>query len=116
MIIPANPIIVSANVSNVKIDGEVVPGLEFIDYKIENSRVEGHLKVRSIYQPFEMLLTGPPKRKSFQMVIEFKKAGKSIMTFSFDECYVTSTNFSMDANGVYTSEYTFNGTRIRQRF
>ena len=113
---PASPTIISSNVSNVKIDGEVIPGLISIDYKIESGRVEGNLKVSSVYRPFEMILTGPANRKSFQMVIELKKTTRTMMTLSFDECYVSSTNFSMDANGVSTSEYKFNGNRIRQRF
>jgi len=113
---PATPTLVSANVSNVKINGEVVPGLQFIDDKIGNGRVEGHLKVSSVYRPLEMVLTGSGSRKTFQILIELKKQGITIMTLSFDECYVTRTNFLMNANGVSTSEYTFNGTRIRQRF
>lgn len=133
---PASPVIISANVSNIKVDGEVVPGLQYIDYKIVRNRqnvhnigidervgvdygpmyVEGSLRVRSTYPVFDtMLITGVADVTPFQLVVELKKGGEAIKTLSFDECYLEGKSFSMDANGVGMSEYSFTGTRLREQ-
>ena len=133
---PASPVIISANVSNIKVDGEVVPGLQYIDYKIVRNRqnvhnigidervgvdygpmyVEGSLRVRSTYPAFDtMLITGVADVVPFQLVVELKKGGESLKTLSFDECYLEGKSFTMDANGVGISEYTFTGTRLREQ-
>lgn len=133
---PASPTIISANVSNIKVDGEIVPGLQYIDYKIVRNRqnvhnigidervgvdygpmyVEGCIRVRSTYPQFDtMLITGVADVTPFQLVVELKKLGESIKTLSFDECYLEGKSFSMDANGVGMSEYTFTGTRLREQ-
>jgi hypothetical protein len=129
---PASPVVVSANVSNVKCDGEVIPGLQSIDYKIVRSRqnvhaiglherlgvdygdmyVMGVLRVRSSYPKFEELMA---TEKSFQIVVELKKATESVGTISFDECTLESNRLTLDANGQAISEYTFTGTRIRSK-
>jgi len=131
-----NPVIISANVSNIKVDGEVIPGLQAIEYKIVRNRqnvhnigiderigvdygpmyVTGTLRVRSTHPPFDtMLVTGVAEVKPFQLVVELKKGGQSIKTLSFDECYLESKSFSMDANGVGMSDYSFTGTRLREQ-
>ncbi len=133
---PASPTIISANVSNIKVDGEVIPGLQYIDYKIVRNRqnihnigidervgvdygpmyVEGSIRVRSTYPPFDtMLIRGVADVVPFQLVVELKKLGEAIKTLSFDECYLEGKSFSMDANGVGMSEYTFTGTRLREQ-
>jgi hypothetical protein len=133
---PASQSLISANVSNIKVDGEVVPGLQYIEYKIVRNRqnihnigidervgvdygpmyVEGSMRVRSTFPLFDtMLITGVADVKPFQLVIELKKLGESIKTLSFDECYLESKSFSMDANGVGISDYTFTGTRLREQ-
>jgi len=132
----ADPIIISANVSNVKVDGDVIPGLQAIEYKIVRNRqnvhnigiderigvdygpmyVEGTLRVRSTFPKFDtMLITGISEVKAFQLVVELKKAAQSIKTLSFDECFLEGKVFSMDANGVGVSDYTFTGTRLREQ-
>jgi len=129
---PASPVVVSANVSNVKCDGEVIPGLQSIDYKIVRSRqnvnaigiherlgvdygemyVMGVLRVRSSYPKFEEMMA---TEKSFQIVVELKKMTQSIGTITFDECTLESNRLTLDANGQAISEYTFTGTRIRSK-
>ena len=130
---PANPVLMSANVSNVKIDGEVVAGLQAIEYKIVRNRqnvhnigiderigvdygpmyVTGTLKVRSTYPPLDtMLISGVADVVPFQLV---KKLGESIKTLSFDDCYLEGKSFAMDANGVGISEYSFTATRLREQ-
>jgi hypothetical protein len=129
---PASPIVVSANVSNVKCDGEVIPGLQSIDYKIVRSRknvhaigiherlgidygemyVTGVLRVRSSYPHFEELMA---EEKPFQLVVQLKKGTEEVGTISFDECSLESNRLTLDANGQAISEYTFTGTRIRSK-
>jgi hypothetical protein len=131
-----NPTLISANVSNIKVDGEVVPGLQAIDYKIVRNRqninnigiderigvdygpmyVTGNLRVRSTYPKLdEMLIKSAADFKSFQLVVELKKLGQVIKTLSFDDCYREGKNFSMDANGVGISDYSFTSTRLREQ-
>jgi hypothetical protein len=120
---PAIPVVVSANVSNVKCDGEVIPGLQSIDYKITRSRknvqaigiherlgvdygsmyVTGILTVRSSYPKFEELMA---TEKPFQLVVQLKKGTQEIGTISFDECSLESNRLTLDANGQAISEYT----------
>lgn len=130
-----SPAIISANVSNIKVDGEVIPGLQAIEYKIVRNRqnvhnigldervgvdygpmyVTGSLRVRSTYPAFDtMLITGVADVKPFQLVVELKKGAESLKTLAFDECYLEGKNFSMDANGVGISDYMFTGTRLRE--
>jgi len=131
-----NPTIISANVSNVKCDGEVIPGLQAIEFKLVRNRqnihnigidervgvdygpmyVTGSLRVRSAYPKFDTwLITGVAEVKPFQLVVEFKKGKESIKTLSFDECYLEGKSFSIDANGIGISDYTFTGTRLREQ-
>jgi hypothetical protein len=136
MKMPANPVLMSANVSNIKVDGEVVPGLQAIEYKIVRNRqnvhnigiderigvdygpmyVTGTLRVRSTYPKLDtLLIKGVADVKSFQVVVELKKLGQAIKTLSFDECYLEGKNFSLDANGVGISDYSFTATRVREQ-
>jgi hypothetical protein len=131
----SSPAIVSANVSNIKVDGEVIPGLQAIEYKIVRNRenvhnigidervgvnygpmyVQGSLRVRSTYPQFDtMLITGVADVKPFQLVVELKKGPNAIKTLSFDECYLEGKSFALDANGTGVSDYTFTGTRLRE--
>jgi hypothetical protein len=131
-----NPVIISANVSNIKVDGEVIPGLQAIEYKIVRNRqnvhnighderigvdygpmfVNGSLRVRSTYPKLDtMLISGVADVKPFQLVVELKKLGQSIKTLSFDDCYLEGKNFSMDSNGVGISDYSFTATRLREQ-
>jgi hypothetical protein len=131
-----NPALVSANVSNIKIDGEVIPGLQAIEYKCIRNRqnvhnigsderigvdygpmfVTGTIRVRSTYPKLDsMLIAGVADVKPFQLVVELKKLGQSVKTLSFDDCYLECKTFSMDANGVGLSDYSFTATRLREQ-
>jgi hypothetical protein len=129
--------IISANVSNIKVDGEVIPGLQAIEYKIVRNRqnvhnigidervgvnygpmyVTGTLRVRSTYPPFDTMLIEAVEGaevKPFQLVVELKRGGEVIKTLAFDECYLEGKSFSMDSNDMAMSDYTFTGTRLRE--
>jgi hypothetical protein len=131
-----NPTLISANVSNIKVDGEVIPGLQAIDYKVVRNRqnvhnigiderigvdygpmyVTGNLRVRSTYPKLdEMLVKGVADVKPFQLVVELKKLGEKIKTLSFDDCFLEGKSFAMDANGVGISDYSFTATRLREQ-
>ena len=131
-----NPVIMSANVSNIKIDGEAIPGLQALEYKIVRNRqnvhsiggderigvdygpmfVTGSMRVRSTAPKLDtILVSGIAQIKPFQLVVELKKGGESLKTLSFDDCYLEGKTFSMDANGVGISDYTFTATRLREQ-
>jgi hypothetical protein len=132
MIMPS-PTIITANVSNIKIDGEVVPGLQAIEYKIVRNRsnvhaigseerlaqdtgnlyVTGSFRVKSTdFRLDKWIVLGIDKPETFQIVIELKKSGIAQTTIAFDECTLEGKTFSMDANGVGMSDYAFTSTRI----
>lgn len=134
----ASPVIISANVSNVKCDGEVIPGLQAIEFQIVRNRqnihnigidervgidygpmyVQGILRVRSTYPKFDtMLVSGIADimGKSFQLVVEMKYGATSIKTLSFDECCLEGKDFRIDANGIGITDYRFTGTRVREQ-
>jgi hypothetical protein len=131
-----SPTLISANVSNIKVDGEVIPGLQAIDYKIIRNRqnihnigidertgvdygpmyVSGNLRVRSTYPKLdEMLIKAVADVKPFQLVVELKKLGQAIKTLSFDDCFLEGKSFAMDSNGVGVSDYSFTATRLREQ-
>jgi hypothetical protein len=133
---PSSPTLISANVSNIKVDGEAITGLQAIDYKIVRNRqnvhnigiderigvdygpmyVTGTLRVRSTYPKLDtMLIAGVADVKSFQLVVELKKLGQAVKTLSFDDCYLEGKTFSMDSNGVGLSDYSFTATRVREQ-
>ena len=128
-------LVASANVSNVKIDGKVVPGVQAIDYKVARSRqnvhhigaeerlgvdygsmiVTGALRIRSTYPDFDKALLAPATEvKPFQVIVELKKGPAVVKTLSFDDCYLEDKTFALDANGVGISVYTFTSTRLRE--
>jgi hypothetical protein len=130
------PAVASANVSSVKVDGEVIPGLQSIEWKIIRNRqnvyniggdervgvdygplyVQGVIRIRSTYPKFDSILLSPlPEVKSFQLVIELKMRGTAVKTISFDDCYLEDKTFTLDANGVGISLYTFTATRVREQ-
>jgi hypothetical protein len=130
-LVPVKAYVANANVSNVKCDGEVIKGLQSIDYKIVKKRsnvhaiglherygigygemyVTGVIRVRSAYPKFDQYMG---EEKSFQLVAELKDQKEAMGKITFDECYIESKNFSMEVNGQAVSEYTFTATRIRQ--
>ena len=130
-LVPTKSYVAQANVSNVKCDGEVIKGLQSIDYKIVKKRnnihnigiqerigidygdmyVTGILRVRSAFPKFDVYMG---EEKSFQLVAELKDQKEAMGKITFDECYIESKTFAMEVNGTALSEYAFTSTRIRQ--
>jgi hypothetical protein len=134
---------ISANVTDVKCDGEAVSGLQSITYRIVRNRqnihrigsderlgvdygpmyVEGTLTVRSTYPKLDSILVkGQVDVIPFQLVIDLKSSAigtrkwcQAVKTLTFDECYLEGKDFSMDANGIGLSSYSFTSTRIREQ-
>lgn len=126
--------IFSANRSKVQVDGEVVEGLQSLAFKVITSKqdipavgsnervdvifglrtVQGELSVRSVSTKMDGLLQAQGR---FQIVAELKKdegdkAPKR--TLSFDDCYVESKTFALDASGSALTTYSFSATRVRE--
>lgn len=123
--------VAAANVSNVKCDGQVIKGVQSIDFKVIKKRsnvhaiglherygigygemyVTGIIRVQSAYIKFDQMMSD---EKSFQLVAELKDQKDSSGKITFDECYIESKNFTMQVNGQAVSEYAFTATRLRQ--
>jgi len=135
--------VISANVSDIKCDGETISGLQSIEFRIMRNRqnihrigsderlgvdygsmyVVGSLRVRSTYPKFDtILIKGQAEVTPFQLVVDLKTSalgtkawGQAVKTLTFDECYLEDKTFTMDANGIGISVYTFTSTRIREQ-
>ncbi len=129
--------VIAANASRVMIDGEAVPGIQAIDFKITRNRqnvhaigtderigsdygglfVQGAVRVKSIYPKLDDLLYQPiPSVTSFQIVVELQPQGigEAVRKITFDECVLEDKVFGMDASGVGITTYNFTSTRIRE--
>ncbi len=125
--------LVSAAKSKVTIDGEVVDGVQSIDFKVRRRQadvesigwderigvesgqivVTGTLRVSSMHKSLDDLLYMPVPL-SFNMVAELRKGDDLIKKITFDECYLDDKSFEMTANGVGLSVYNFTATRVRE--
>lgn len=129
--------VISANVTSVTIEGKDAPGLQAIEYKIVRNRQNIHNigqdeRIGVLYGP--LYVTGALRFRStspyldkmieteiagfeteeFQIVVGFKGRGESLTTLIFDGCHVEGKSFSIDANGIGVSDYTFTATRVRE--
>ena len=132
----AQTFIASANVSSIKVDGDVVNGAQSLSVKWERERrnvyavgsdvragvdygplfITGALQVRTTYPKLdEILLLEPADVKSFQLLVELKKGSSPVKTMAFDQCYLERKEFTIDANGQGLSTYVFTATRMREQ-
>jgi hypothetical protein len=125
--------LVSAAKSTVTIDGEVVDGIQSIDFKVRRRQadvesigwderigvesgqiiVTGTLRVSSMHKTLDDLLYMPVPL-SFNMVAQLNKGDELIKKITFDECYLDDKSFEMTANGVGLTVYNFTATRVRE--
>ncbi len=126
--------IFSANRSSVLVDGEAIEGLQSLAFKVVTEReyvravgsdervdvnfglrtVEGELMIRSANIILDTHLDAQSK---FQLVASLKKDDSSESakrTMSFDDCYVESKSFGMDAGGSPVTTYSYSATRLRE--
>ena len=128
------PKVFTANRSNVLLEGEAIEGLQTLTFRVVTEReyvravgsderidvsfgmrtVEGEIIVRSASFNLDTHLQQQTK---FQLVANLKKDESSdspTRTLSFDDCYVESKSFGMDAGGSATTTYLFSATRVRE--
>jgi len=128
------PTVFTANRSNVLIEGEAIEGLQSLTFRVVTEReyvravgsderidvsfgmrtVEGEMVVRSASFNLDIHLQ---QQSKFQLVANLKKDESSdspTRTLSFDDCYVESKSFDMDAGGSTTTTYLFSATRVRE--
>ena len=128
------PTLFTANRSNVLIEGEAIEGLQSLTFRVVTEReyvravgsderidvsfgmrtVEGEMVVRSANFNLDTHLQ---QQSKFQLVANLKKdesSDSATRTLSFDDCYVESKSFGMDAGGSATTNYLFSATRVRE--
>jgi hypothetical protein len=129
------PAIFSANSSSVLVDGEALEGLQSLVFRVMTERediraigsderldvsfglrtVMGEMVVKSTSAKLNQLLAN---RTGFQLVANLSKS-KGIqvtdqpVTYAFDQCYLESNSFGMDAGGTAVTTYAFSATRVR---
>ncbi len=130
------PTVFSANNSNVLVDGETVEGLQTLAFRVITERediravgtderidvsfglrtVQGEMVVRSASPKLDELLDA---RSGFGLVASLSKTAGITSTdqetkYEFDECYLESKSFGLDASGTAITTYAFTATRVRK--
>ena len=127
------PTVYSANRSNVLVNGKPVEGLQSLVYRVVTERqdvravgideridvifgmrtVQGELVVQSTNPDLDKCLD---ERKKLQIVVNLKRdeAEGAKRTLSFDDCFVESKSFNLDAGGSVLTTYVFTATRARE--
>ncbi|HLF78730.1 MAG TPA: hypothetical protein VJB57_14720 [Dehalococcoidia bacterium] len=123
------PTIFAASESKVLVNGEPVEGVRVIEYRHQQVRenvyalgsteriglisgpqfVDGRLKVAST-SPALNALNG---ESQFQITAQLKH-GSSVMTVTFDECYLQEKTFDIGVGGHGEATYAFTATRVRE--
>jgi len=123
----------SANQSNVLVNGKPVEGLQSLVYRVVTERqdvravgideridvifgmrtVQGELVVQSTNPDLDTCLTD---RSKLQIVANLKRdeSEGAKRTLSFDDCFIESKSFSLDAGGSVLTTYVFTATRARE--
>jgi hypothetical protein len=126
--------IVSAAKSKVTIDGNDVPGVQSLDFKVRRRQadieaigiaerigvesgqvvVTGTLRISSLNTDLDDFLY-PIDPPGFNMVLTLNVAeGTQVRQITFDECFLDDKTFEMTANGVGITAYNFTSTRVRE--
>lgn len=129
--------VLTANNTNVLIDGKKVPGLRSISYKTIRNRqdvpeigmnerinvVFGRWKIQGtviVNSVSEGLNKHMEKDSPFQIVITMlvppatADGQATTKKLTFDECHLDDREFSLDAHGYALTTYTFTSTRLRE--
>jgi hypothetical protein len=127
-------VIVSAAKSKVTVEGEDIPGVQSLDFKVRRRQadieaigvaerigiesgqvvVTGTLRISSLNTKLDTFLytIDPPP---FNMVLTLNVAeGTLVRKITFDECFLDDKTFEMTANGVGITSYNFTSTRVRE--
>ena len=127
-------VIVSAAKSKVTIEGNDIPGVQSIDFKVRRRQadieaigvaerigiesgqvvVTGTLRISSLNTALDDFLY-PIDPPGFNMVLTLNVAeGTQVRKITFDECFLDDKTFEMTANGVGITSYNFTSTRVRE--
>jgi len=129
--------ILTANNTQIQIDGKKVPGLRSISYKTIRNRqdvpeiginerigvVFGRWKITGtiIVNSVSEILNGHMEKDSnFQIVITMivppvtADGQETTKKLTFDNCHLDDREFSLDAHGYAITTYTFTATRLRE--
>ena len=126
--------IVSAAKSKVLVEGNEIPGIQSIDFKVRRRQadieaigvaerigiesgqvvVNGTIRVSSLSTALDDFLY-PVDPPGFNMVLTLNVAeGTKVRQITFDEFYLDDKTFEMTANGVGVTSYSFTSTRVRE--
>lgn len=127
-------LVTSATESKVLIDGEEQTYIQSIDFQVGRKQVDvisiGLGERQSVIETGQLTVTGTLRYHgvsttlneilasdvplSFNMVVELSKAGSGVRKLTFDECFLDSMDFNMDAGELGISIYKFTATRLRE--
>jgi hypothetical protein len=126
--------IVSAAKSKVLVEGNEIPGVQSLDFKVRRRQadieaigvaerigieqgqviVTGSLRISSLNTALDDYLY-PVDPPGFNMVLTLNVGvGIKVRQITFDECYLDDKTFEMTANGVGVTAYNFTSTRVRE--
>jgi hypothetical protein len=123
--------IFAANSSGILVNNTAVDGVRGVDYQVEReqgdvyalggaervaiyygaSRVQGRLRVASASPALDTLTTSGDK---FQVVANLKQ-GQATRSVAFDDCYMLSKEFVMEAGKHGETVYSFTAVRVREQ-
>ena len=127
-------IVVSAAKSKVLVEGNEIPGVQSVDFKVRRRQadieaigvaerigieqgqviVTGSLRISSLNTALDDYLY-PVDPPGFNMVLTLNVGvGIKVRQITFDECYLDDKTFEMTANGVGVTTYNFTATRVRE--
>jgi hypothetical protein len=127
-------IVVSAAKSKVLVEGNEIPGIQSVDFKVRRRQadieaigvaerigieqgqviVTGSLRISSLNTALDDYLY-PVDPPGFNMVLTLNVGvGIKVRQITFDECYLDDKTFEMTANGVGVTTYNFTATRVRE--
>ena len=127
-------IVVSAAKSKVLVEGNEIPGIQSVDFKVRRRQadieaigvaerigieqgqviVTGSLRISSLNTALDDYLY-PVDPPGFNMVLTLNVGvGIKVRQITFDECYLDDKTFEMTANGVGVTTYSFTATRVRE--
>lgn len=125
------PTILTANRSNVLVNGTALEGLQEITYQMVRPRADiaaigtderigvvfgtgavvGSLRIRSASSALEELLN---TKSPFQIMASLRPHGSDeAATITLDECYLEGKSFVLAAGGVAEVLYQFSATRVK---
>lgn len=133
----STPVLITASTSKLTIDGKDVPGVQSIEFSINRNRqnihslntderigayyggvvAQGSIKVRSLYAELDKKMYEKiDALQHFQIVCELHPQGSADLKkkITFDECFLDSKSFGVDATGVGVTTYNFTATRINE--